>query len=193
MARALDKRQATLHYLQTLTLAIVVFVLEALPLQIALGQEFSANRWISELLHVDLSMAVNGDRFFVDRSTRASTGSILVASVIIGKVQYYKTRTPLMATITFFFDATFVGRLIYHSCTRFLLLRRVWRYQMEGMNSGPQLESPSSGAETLRSGTPDGDDASDENEESESDKAQPHKNPSFLEWPFLSRFSLNRA
>lgn len=151
MSAAFDRRRAILHYFRTFALAILVFALEALPLQIALGQEFGAYRWISELLHVDLSMAVNGDHILDNRSSRSSIGSIMVASVMIGKVQYYRTRTVLITSLTILFDATFVGRLICHTFTRFRLLRQVWRYRLNGSHEadGPPVESTNSEAETL--------------------------------------------
>mmetsp|Transcript_6925 Transcript_6925/g.14316 ORF Transcript_6925/g.14316 Transcript_6925/m.14316 type:complete len:558 (-) Transcript_6925:329-2002(-) len=146
-----QRHVAIFHYLGTLLAVIIVFLLEALPMQVALIQEVQGERWSTEILHVDLTVASSGDLLDSTLASRASNSSALVASIILGKARYIRTRVVLLSMLTALFNAVFLVRLIYHSVDRFLLLRavRIYKFEENLLDGGPTVESLDTDRETL--------------------------------------------
>eukprot|EP00179_Madagascaria_erythrocladioides_P006176 CAMPEP_0198320022 /NCGR_PEP_ID=MMETSP1450-20131203/9037_1 /TAXON_ID=753684 ORGANISM="Madagascaria erythrocladiodes, Strain CCMP3234" /NCGR_SAMPLE_ID=MMETSP1450 /ASSEMBLY_ACC=CAM_ASM_001115 /LENGTH=550 /DNA_ID=CAMNT_0044023455 /DNA_START=117 /DNA_END=1769 /DNA_ORIENTATION=+ len=149
-----ERRKALVSYAMTVLVALLAFVLEALPLQVALGQEIGASRWMSEMLALDVALGVNGDKspsnIRLGENGVASNGSVAVASALIGKVSYHSTRASLVGGLTAAFDILFVLRLLWHSVKQIRLLRAVWKHraameEAETLSKGSQNDDSDEG------------------------------------------------
>lgn len=85
----------------TILFQFVSFMLEALPLHMALFAEFQASKWITEFAFLDASLALGSDQLSDQGSAR---GSVLILTSLLGTVGYQYTRRGAVAALTAAFD-----------------------------------------------------------------------------------------
>lgn len=102
LCRQFKKKHTSIRYLITvLTIQFLSYILEALPLHMAMLQEIAAARWRSPFSFLDASMVMAKN---MTSSSGSAEGNVIVLTAVIGQVEYCRTRHELLIGLTVVFD-----------------------------------------------------------------------------------------
>ena len=123
--RQLKKGKKSIRDIMALAMMqFLSYVLEALPLHVAMIQEIKAENWIGRFSFLEASLEVAKD---TQGPQGSAAGSIMILTAIIGQVGIAKTRYQLVVVLTVLFDSFALVVIIWTTCMLYKRLQAARR------------------------------------------------------------------
>ena len=114
--KQLNKKNRSTGYIVGLVLIqFFSYILEALPLHLAMLEEIKAENWIGRFSFLEVTLAVAEDAIKPEGSAR---GSIMILIGVLGQVGYAKTKYQLIIVLTVLFDSITLAVMLWTICGR---------------------------------------------------------------------------